>query len=140
MNNIPASKYEGYIWMSDATAPEVLHEPKDFLGKEYGPLPSTTENPFVIEAQLYDPASHMSYGVKHVDGEYIVTEVDLSKEALKGCVYEEKTFLPHRMEGISALRFYQFWREEDDEFCDNMKVLQPKELAFAGFITKEEKV
>lgn len=133
MNNIPASKYEGYVWMSDATVPKV------YLGEECDPLPSAKENPFVIEAQLYDPASRISYGIKHVDGEYIVTEVNLSEEALKGCVYEEKTFLPHRMEGISALRFYQLWREEEDELCDNMKVLQPKELAFAGFVRKEEK-
>lgn len=133
MNNIPASKYEGYVWKSDATKPKVL------LGEEYGPLPSATENPFVIEAQLYDPASHMSYGIKHVDGKYIVTEVNLSEEALKGCVHEEKTFLPHRMEEVTGLRFYQFWREEEDELCDNMKVLQPKELAFAGFVRKEEK-
>lgn len=119
--------------MSDATKPKVL------LGDEYGPLPSATENPFVIEAQLYDPASHMSYGIKYVDGKYIVTPVDLSEEALKKCVLEEKTFLPHRMQGIFALRFYQLWREEEDELCDNMKVLQPKELAFAGFVRKEEK-
>lgn len=133
MNNIPTSKYEGYVWKSDATAPKV------YLGEECGPLPAATVNPFVIEAQLYDPASQKSYSVKHVDGKYIITKVDLSEEALKGCVHEEKTFLPHRMQGISALLFYQLWREEKDELCDNMNVLQPKELAFAGFVRKEEK-
>ena len=122
---IEKSIYQGYIWYSDQTEPEVLNN-KEF-GKEF----SDKENPFIVEAQLFDTINKKSYSIKYVDGKYICTPYNLAE--LKGVEKEGLSFVAHRLKGVTRLYFNQYWREEADPRCDNMQVLQPKELVFVGF-------
>lgn len=119
---INKSKYQGYIWYSNAQNPQVITDDKEF---ELEVLDNV--NPFVIEGQLYD--GERSISIKFVDGEYIVKDILVSD--IKG-EKKEQTFYSNRMDG-RILKFIQFWREESDEYCEGMKVLQPKELVFVGF-------
>lgn len=36
------------------------------------------------------------------------------------------------------LVFKQYWKEIEDEFCENMKILCPAEFVFVGFEKKNE--
>ena len=42
------------------------------------------------------------------------------------------------MPGIGKLKYLQYWDEVEDEFCEHMKTLQPGDLVFVGFKSKEE--
>lgn len=131
MAEIPNNKYDGYYWMSDEKEPHVLHNEE--FDKGLDPI----RNPFVIEAQLYD--GRMSYSVKFIEGEYVIVSTDLAQIDLNGEAYTERTFLANRMgDGEVWLKFYQQWVEKEDELCENMKVLVPGKLIFAGFAGKEE--
>ena len=123
---IEKSKYQGYLWYSNAKEPQII-ENKDFeLEIE------DTENPFIIEGQLYDGTKSIS--IKYVDGKYVVKTYMVSE--LKGEV-QQQVFYSNRMQHKQLL-FSQYWREEPDALCEGMNVLQPKELVFVGFKDKED--
>jgi CRISPR type III-associated protein (TIGR04423 family) len=120
--------YEGYIWYSNEKEPEVIDN-KDFEIN----IPDT-QNPFIIEGQLFDRNNQKSYSIKFVDGEYLVTTYDLSKQ---GNNYEKKEFLSNRMDN-RILLFRQYWKEEKDELCCGMTTLHPAEFVFVGFKKDKE--
>ncbi len=122
---IEKSRYQGYVWYSDQTKPEVLNN------EEFGEEFRDNENPFIVEAQLFDTVNKKSYSIKYVDGKYICKEYNLAD--FKGVEKEELSFVAHRIEGVTKLYFNQYWREEADQKCNGMMVLQPKELVFVGF-------
>lgn len=123
---IEKSKYQGYLWYSDKKEPQVLHD--EVFELEI----ADNTNPFVIEGQLFD--GQKSISIKYVDGKYIVNTYDLN--TLDG-VMQEQTFHSHRMEG-KLLKFKQIWKNQSDELCEGMQVLQPAELIFVGFNDKED--
>lgn len=127
VNDIKPGNYEGYIWRSNAQKPEpIMGDFKEDL---------SVKNPFIIEGQLYDKAKRLSYSIKFVDGAYIINEYKL--DDLKDTDYTEQVFYANRMDNRRLL-FYQYWKEETDDLCEGMKVLQPKEFVFVGFNDKEE--
>lgn len=134
-DNILSGTYEGYYWLNNATAPEVL-EASPFP-TELGKLDATV-NPFIIEAQLFDKENKKSISVKYVDGTYILNEYDLAeKESADqsdgdGCCFTLKEYFANRMNG-KKLIFRQYWKPVEDPLCEGMSVLQPSEMVFVGF-------
>lgn len=124
---IEKSIYDGYIWYSDKSEPEVFQE-KDF---EFDA--DKIDNPFIIEGQLYDDQKKISYSIKFVDGKYICKKYEVESTDFNKKDVEIKTFHANRMDDLK-LQFLQYWKEEDDELCEGMKVLQPAELVFIGFV------
>lgn len=124
---IEKGHYEGYVWRSDESTPQV------FLGEEYELSLDVAENPFVAEAQLFDRERGVSYSVRFVDGEYRVQRYELKEEDHA----EELEYIPApailKAADIQSLKYLQYWREEADALCENMNVLQPAELVFVGF-------
>lgn len=133
IDEIPEAVYQGYYWMSDKDKPTTLDN-KDFSNQLDANI-----NPFIIEAQLYDEATRTSICVKYVDGEYVANSYQLP-ENVSTDEYTEQVYIAHRLEGVSRLRFYRHWVAETDELCENMQVLKPKELIFAGFAGKEDNI
>ncbi|MDD4149933.1 MAG: TIGR04423 family type III CRISPR-associated protein [Bacteroidales bacterium] len=129
MKKIEKSKYEGYIWWSNKSTPEVLKN------AEYERELIDGENPFVVEAQLCDGLNSIS--VKYSDGEYLVNKFDVSAKSSDSFVYSEQKYIAN-FDKVLGLQFRQYWREKEDNQCNNMKVLQPAELVFVGF-TKNNK-
>ncbi len=123
---IEKSKYQGYLWYSDKKEPQVLNN--EVFELEI----ADNANPFVIEGQLFD--GQKSISIKYVDGKYIVNTYDL--DALDGVMQEQK-FYSHKMDG-KQLKFRQIWKEQPDELCEGMQVLQPAELIFVGFNNEED--
>lgn len=129
---IEKSKYQGYLWYSHKNEPDIIDNNVEFELEI-----SNTDNPFIIEGQLYDGTKSIS--IKFVDGkyikkEYIVPEVD--KKYPKEYVQTKRYLANSRMfkdSKVTPLYCKQYWQPEKDQFCEDMYVLQPKEFVFVGF-------
>jgi len=121
--------YIGYLWLSDQTNPEEYHSKSDISNflKEV----SDDTNPFIIEGNLYSEDAKKSYSIKYVDCKHIVVEYDLSKVP-DSWKEDMKKFIPNRLKA-SKIVFLQYWKPQEDEFCEGMEVLQPAALVFTGF-------
>ncbi len=129
MKKLEKTKYVGYIWMSDEPSPKVLKNEEfeyDFIDGE---------NPFVVEGQLFN--GEISFSIKYIDGKYIVNKYNVLENQSAGIEYSEQTYIAN-FDGVPGMQFRQYWREEPDKFCNNMKVLKPAEFVFVGF-TKNKK-
>jgi CRISPR type III-associated protein (TIGR04423 family) len=127
--------YEGYLWLSDSTTPIVVTKQQnltglgDLLGLSH-PIDDDS-NPFIVEGQLYAPKEHLSYSIRYTDGRHIVIEYDLNKDVPK--VVDDKSFIAHRLPGVSKLKFRQYWKEQKDALCEGMTTLVPADCVFVGF-------
>jgi CRISPR type III-associated protein (TIGR04423 family) len=125
LSKIPNLTFEGYVWLSDEKSPVVLQqETYDFS--------AVRSNPFVIEALLYNKENNVSIHVQH-NGSYQIAEYDLGLLEKSGATFEEKQYLPHRLENIGKVNFKQIWLPEEDENCEGMEVLTLKATVFCGF-------
>ena len=125
LNEIPSTKFEGYIWMSDENTPITLIDKSfDF---------STIElNPFIVEGLLYNQDENKSYHITH-DGEYLIIEYDLNDLSKKGEIIQ-KEYNPHRLDkSIKKVKFNQVWKDENDPNCNDLPVLTLKATVFCGF-------
>lgn len=112
--------YEGYIWVSDKTAPE------EIIGTLAEKWP-VNDNPFVVEGWLLDKDAMKSYYVKMVDGQYLEYSYDISEDDVKDSVFYDGK----RMK--KQLGFHQVWEKRTDDLCEGMDVLEPGALVFTGF-------
>lgn len=124
---IEKSIYEGYIWYSDQAEPKVLNN------EEFELKIDDDENPFIIEGQLYSPNKRLSISIKYIDGQYIIKEKEIKSGDFNSVNVQIKEFHSNRMNG-KKLRFLQYWEEREDYLCASMKVLQPTEFIFVGFV------
>lgn len=127
------AKYEGYIWKSDQTQPQVL------LGEEFDVEGLTDDiNPFVIEGQLWNADDGISISIRYADGKHVKTYNQVTNEDLKGTpsVTPER-FISH-IKGVGRLRFLRYWKAEQDELCEGFKTLRPEKLVFVGFEKAEK--
>lgn len=129
--DIPQSQlYEGYLWWSNANKPII------FVNEPLSQWPEESANPFILEGQLFDKQNQKSFSIRFVDGSYLIHSFNLIE--LQNNEYINKEYLPERMDGVSKLCFREYWKPEKDAFCEDMKVLKPAEIVFAGFKFKEE--
>ncbi|MGM9745883.1 MAG: TIGR04423 family type III CRISPR-associated protein [Paludibacteraceae bacterium] len=131
VENIKRGNYVGYFWKSDAKEPQLVDG--DFT-EDLNPA----KNPFVVEAQLYDATTMLSYSIKYLDGEYWIMEHQVSSTDFNRADVDIKQFYAHRIKEHMKLQFLQYWQENNDELCEGMPVLQPAELVFVGFNDKED--
>ena len=127
LTEIENRKYSGYIWMSDAKEPIVLHN-EEFDFSKIG------VNPFIIEALLYSEAGNISVLIRH-SGKYHIEEIDLNN-LQEGAELVDVEYLPHSLKGVDKVCFKQLWIPEEDENCNGYPVLKMKALVFTGFKLK----
>ena len=148
MHKIEKAKYEGYIWMSDSKKPTV------YTGKTDLELSlNDSDNPFIIEGNLWNKEKRESIKVAYIDGKYRIRHTIVSEDAYKGIddsaimasndaaqmvATTKKEYFAHCMPGIEKLCFVQYWEAEEDPMCENMKVLAPTKLVFVGFKKEED--
>ena len=136
--DIPDFQFTGYIWESDQTKPILLNNQTfDFSNVKL--------NPFIIEAYLYAKAQNQSIAIKHIDGQYLITNIDLSEIDLNNI--PKDSFIKHfylcdpavekQNNEFKYMKFLEYFNHEIDELCANLKVLKPAWAAFIGF-SKEE--
>lgn len=129
--------YEGYLWMSDQEEPAVFENQPVTMPKE-------GDNPFVVEGQLFNRASGLSYSIKYVDGEYIIQEYVVTETDKNNPDNEKKTYLMNR-KNDRWLQFLRYWEEvfDEDNYKDSdnpkgLPVLTQAKNVFIGFKEKEE--
>jgi CRISPR type III-associated protein (TIGR04423 family) len=129
---INKAKYQGYVWYSDQSSPQVI------LNQEFELELDERTNPFVVEGYLYSVEQSLSHVVKFVDGKYIHVTYDLSN--LEGSDFVENAYYPvsDKAFGKRKLVFRQYWKEQSDDLCAGMKVRVPAENVFMGFREMEE--
>lgn len=125
---IECAEYQGYVWYSDQKEPEIIDG-------TYQKDITSEENPFIIEAQLYAPKANHSISVRYVDGEYIVNQYDLSAESANALESRVREYMSNRMDGC-VLCFKELWKAEQDPYCEDFYVLEPKDFIFIGFKRK----
>ncbi|OQX77914.1 MAG: type III CRISPR-associated protein [Bacteroidetes bacterium 4484_249] len=131
LNEINNTAFEGYVWLSDKDKPRMLKgETFNFSKYEDG------NNPFIIEALLFDKATDVSYTVRHT-GKYIIGKFNLNDYTDENFVGVE--YLSHRLKDVNKVNFKQLWLPEEDENCEGMPVMKMKALIFTGFDCKTEK-
>ena len=118
---LPQAKYQGYIWLSDSTKPEIIDG--DF---SLNILDET--NPFIAEAFLMDEDRDISYSIKFIDGKYLINKFDIDDNDRR----DYNIYFGKRMDG-RKLRFTQRWKEVKDELCCGMTTRIPAEMVFIGF-------
>lgn len=132
-------EYEGYLWLSNSEKPKVYKSESIDLKLEKGT--------FFVEGQLYCRASHVSYSIRYVDGEHIITEYENVDGETTDNNIEHKVYYPNRMDEFlkerMGLHFLRYWEEMPDENCkgDNdkcMPVLVITKNVFVGFKKMEE--
>ena len=82
---------------------------------------------------LYDPLERNSILVRQRNDRWQVRERVIKESDPKESFYTVVSENLH-----IKMRTAQIWEEEENEFCLGMKVLEPKELLFAGFEKDEE--
>ena len=119
VNAIPAAIYDGYLWYADRESPDV-YKARPF---DAGAL---TEQPFVVEGWLKVPDRNESYAVRYFDGCYYLTRYTWEDGA------HYRSYVGHDLDDD---QFYvvEHWEAQPDPLCEDMHVLQPAWVAFAGF-------
>ena len=130
METIKLNKCEGYLWWSNQ------QEPKVYQDEAIDIYLDETQNPFVVEGQLYDLDEQMSYCIKYVDGLYIINKYKVEKQDLDNHDYETIDYLSNRMDN-RWLKFLRYWEAKEDENCLGMPVLTLTKNVFIGFKSKE---
>ncbi|KPA16355.1 hypothetical protein MHK_003413 [Candidatus Magnetomorum sp. HK-1] len=146
LNEIPKLKYQGYIWISDKDKP-IIRNNQDFDFSEI------SENPFIVESYLYARNECISIGIKHIDGQYYISKIDLTGLDLNNIPKSEFTSHSYlcdpsinkkddesnnkQHEEFKYINFIEFWEKEIDEHCEYLPVLKPAWIAFIGFSKKE---
>lgn len=136
INDIPKDRpFVGYYWMSNAQKPHVLNDetlPEEFYG----------QNPFVVEAELYDEENHQSFSVHQAGNVTACTVFSVKPEDIAddNDNVRHVFFYPVRMEGIGKLEFLEYWEPvaDQDDACLGMPSLRMTKRVFVGF-SKEEK-
>ncbi len=128
INDIPKSKYEGYIWYSNEKQPIVLS------GKDYFSFDENeNDNPFVIEALLFDKENQVSITIRHT-GTFLIKIFDLKNLPQNAILSDTKEYYPHRLGNeVSKVCFKQLWIPEKDLNCEEMEVFNMKAFIFTGF-------
>lgn len=131
ITEIPEAKYQGYIWYSDSDHPETFNGDEEL---------DPNENPFIIEGNLWDEATSTSISIRYIDGKYYIHRTVLTPEEVNGKTDHStvKTFVAHRIDGYTYLRFVQLWETREDPMCEGMEVLEPSKLVFIGFTNSEK--
>jgi len=119
-------KYEGYVQMSDSRIKS------KHLFKTAQTLPKwkelNNEVRYIVEMALFEPTSKRSILIRQQNSEWLVIDIELEQDEIDN----SDSFFT-LTENTPKMKIAQIWEAEENEFCLDMKVLEPKYLFFAGF-------
>jgi CRISPR type III-associated protein (TIGR04423 family) len=120
--------YEGYIQFSDTKIRDCdIFQKSDAIATKL-----QTTNGFVYEAHFCNGTE--SIAIKQINDGWLVSTTSLSK--VKNQQTDIQTY--HAINGLKV-KMAQIWEVEEDEFCEDMKVLKLKKVVFAGFAKGDDK-
>ena len=127
IENIPAGKYHGYLWKSDEIKPLVIKGDLEELSLDSSAIP------FIVEGELFNLETKISYSIRFFDGEYHVKE--FNTRDLSESNSTRRTYAPNfpKGEDVKGLNYVRIWKPEKDDLCCGFPVLRPAEMVFVGF-------
>jgi len=129
LQEIPSLSYEGYYWLSDSSSAVLIDNTLiNFSEFEKNGRP---QNPFIVEANLYNNDSKTSVSIRHIDNEYMLTIINWSEG--EEVEVKEMQFIGHSSLKQKRLKFHEAWDCRTDEYCENLPVLTPAGIGFVGF-------
>lgn len=128
-------EYEGYIQMSDKRIEHVYVQAKELptLEELYVDVKGKkTEVNYVLEMALYDAKTTNSILIRQHNDDFLVL-----KKELKDVDEKDIDSFYTVTSNTPKMKIAKIWEEEKSEFRpDDMKILVPKALMFAGFESK----
>lgn len=118
--------FEGYYWLSNEDRPVNLKGHLDDFKKSLDPIV-----PFIVEANLFNEKEQISISLKHIEGKYIITRVDLKQPKENIQLSEEDSF--KTIDGFNDIKVVNLWQAEEDELLEGMEVMTPLMTVFTGF-------
>jgi CRISPR type III-associated protein (TIGR04423 family) len=85
---------------------------------------------YVLELVLFNPTTKKSILVRQHNDSWLHLTRELTDEEIKNA---DSFFIVTDAKDKTKMKIAQIWEEEENEFCLDMKVLEPKYLLFAGF-------
>ena len=85
------------------------------------------ESGFVYEAHFYNPKENISISIKQINDGWVLNkdeDIPLS---------DKQTYLSDIKDFDYNISMAQIWQEEEDKFCEGMRVKKLKKQLFAGF-------
>jgi hypothetical protein len=131
--------YQGYLWWNDKPSPNAINKK---MVDVFNPEALKRKNgTYVVEGLLWIEEKQVSYTIRHIDGHHVIIKTELEKKKsdlrCESSYYYSGKLSKDGVEQIDVkLHFVQFWEEEVDPLCENMKVLRPGKLVFVGFENK----
>jgi len=126
-----SGEYVGYIQMSDKRIEHVFKKPQKL--PEIDSLYVDDKNKksdvnYILEMALFDSKTNNSILVRQHNADFLMLEKVLTDIQIANAdsFYTVTPDTP-------KMKIVQIWKEEENEFCLNMEVLEPKCLMFAGF-------
>lgn len=126
-------EYQGYIQMSDQRIKHIFTEAStlpsiDEIYKDN--KHNATDVNYVLEMVLFEPSTKNSILIRQHNADWLVLKESLSGDEPIDSFYPVTAVTP-------KMKIAQIWKEEANEFCLDMNVLEPKYLLFAGFEANE---
>lgn len=127
LSEIPDKDYQGYIWLSNASAPIYINGKFDFSEIKI--------NPFIVEAMLFAKDQSVSIQIKDTGGNYWIDQVEWDiEELINSNEFEDYEYIVKNSNQIIVIK--EKWEEIPNPMCENMSVEHPSWRAFVGFKTK----
>lgn len=127
LSEIPDIAYEGYIWLSNATAPMYINGKID--------LSEIAINPFIVEGMLFACDQSISIQIKETGGEYWIDQVEWDIEDLMNSNdFEDYEYIVKNSDKLIKIK--EKWEAIPNSLCEDMLVERPLWRAFIGFKNK----
>ncbi len=126
LKKLVKDRFEGYYWLSNEDQPILLKGHLDDFKSSLDALV-----PFIVEANLFDDKEKLSISLKHVEGDYHITKVNLKKIGKDFQLSQEESF--KSIEGFKDIKVVHLWKAEEDELLEGMSVMMPLMTVFTGF-------
>lgn len=124
VDDIPQGKYVGYFWGSGDSAPILVNNEYPDFNKR------SSDSLFIQEAMLWNEETGISIMINHT-GKQQIHRYELAKEELTRDE-DLRVYESNRLQN-RKLKFLQYWKEEEDEYCNGLPVLKMKAQIFVGF-------
>lgn len=127
--------YEGYLWYSDKTYPDVINGVVKDLQNKCSALP------FIVEGYLYSKDNNLSIHIRNYDGKYhtgvyFLDKIETNTTELTPVKYLANKKLANNsiLPGIKFLKFTQVFELKEDIISkNNFKIWKPECKIFTGF-------
>lgn len=128
LESVLSPDFEGYYWLSNEDTPNEFTDAEKFISDLKQAVP------FIIEANLFKEKDQksISINIKNIDGEAIITQIDLDQ--MSGEDYHSEDLAFKSIKGFRDIKVKQVWKSTPDPpLLEDMEAMRPLITVFTGF-------